>query len=660
MAEEHDRSLAWRVGGPQGSGVDTAARLFGGACVAGGLHVFGRREYYSNIMGRHSYYDVRVDRRPMSCHRNQVEMLVTFDAETLARHSVSTVPGGAIIYDEDAADEPLRRITFLDERAQEDLAAYLAASDLPPTTAGALEDARRRGVETVSVSYDRIIDRLAQDERYRAKADLTKNTIAVAISAALLGFDPRFLEVSLATVFADKKGVVELNVRAVELAYDYVREELPVQALAHQLVAPRSTLPPRSGEDGEEMILAGGNEAVALGKMAAGMTFQTYYPISPATDESFYLEAHANVPQKDGSTAAIVIVQTEDEISAVTMAAGAALTGARSATATAGPGFSLMVEGMGWAGMNEVPLVITLYQRGGPSTGLPTRTEQSDLLFAINAGHGEFPRLVIASGDLTEAFYDAARAFDYAERYQTPVIHLLDQTIARTTQTVPPFDLSRIQIQRGLIYQPATGEGDGEAGEEPYQRFALTESGVSPRALVGQPGGTHWLTGSEHTEDGLVTEDPVVRERQMEKRARKLELAAREIPLEQKLQVYGDPDAALTMVSWGSNKGAILEALAGLEADGIPARLIQVHLLWPFPARELDALLEGAGTIVVVESNNSGQFAQLLSGQTCRYVDHLVAKYNGRPMTCGEVSRALREIYQGTAERRIVLRNPYE
>ncbi len=660
MAEEHDRSLAWRVGGPQGSGVDTAARLFGGACVAGGLHVFGRREYYSNIMGRHSYYDVRVDRRPMSCHRNQVEMLVTFDAETLARHSVSTVPGGAIIYDEDAADEPLRRITFLDERAQEDLAAYLAASDLPPTTAGALEDARRRGVETVSVSYDRIIDRLAQDERYRAKADLTKNTIAVAISAALLGFDPRFLEISLATIFSDKKGVVELNVRAVELAYDYVREELPVQALAHQLVAPRSTLPPRSAEDGEEMILAGGNEAVALGKMAAGMTFQTYYPISPATDESFYLEAHANVPQKDGSTAAIVVVQTEDEISAVTMAAGAALTGARSATATAGPGFSLMVEGMGWAGMNEVPLVITLYQRGGPSTGLPTRTEQSDLLFAINAGHGEFPRLVIASGDLTEAFYDAARAFDYAERYQTPVIHLLDQTIARTTQTVPPFDLSRIQIQRGQIYQPATGEGDGEAGEEPYQRFALTESGVSPRALVGQPGGTHWLTGSEHTEDGLVTEDPVVRERQMEKRARKLELAAREIPLEQKLQVYGDPDAALTMVSWGSNKGAILEALAGLEADGIPARLIQVHLLWPFPARELDALLESAGTVVVVESNNSGQFAQLLSGQTCRYVDHLVAKYNGRPMTCGEVSRALREIYQGTAERRIVLRNPYE
>jgi len=157
-----------------------------------------------------------------------------------------------------------------------------------------------------------------------------------------------------------------------------------------------------------------------------------------------------------------------------------------------------------------------------------------------------------------------------------------------------------------------------------------------------------------------VTEDPVVRERQMEKRARKLELAAREIPLEDKLQVYGDPKAALTIVSWGSNKGAILEALDGLQADGIPARLIQVHLLWPFPAQELATLLENAEPVVVVESNHSGQFAQLLSGHTCRTVDHLVVKYNGRPMTCGEVSRALREIHAGGAERRIVLRNPFE
>jgi 2-oxoglutarate/2-oxoacid ferredoxin oxidoreductase subunit alpha len=667
MAEEHDRSLAWRVGGPQGSGVDTAARIFAGACVAGGLHVFGRREYYSNIMGRHSYYDVRVDRRPMGCHRNQVHMLVTFEAETLARHSVAAVPGGALIYDEDDAREPLDRITFLDERAQEDLAAYLAARDLPPTTAGILEDARRRGVQTVAVSYDGIIDKLARDERYRDRADRTKNTIAVAISAAILDYDPHFLEVALAKIFAGKRGVVELNVRAVEIAYDYVREELEVLPLEHRLpMTHRSGASRMAMGDRERLILVGGDEATALGKIAAGMSFQTYYPISPATDESVYLEAHATVPQKDGEEAAIVVVQTEDELSAVTMASGAALTGARSATSTAGPGFSLMVEGMGWAGMNEVPLVITLYQRGGPSTGLPTRTEQADLLFAINAGHGEFPRLVIASGDLTEAFYDAARAFNYAERYQTPVIHLLDQTIARSTQTVAPFDLSRIKIERGQVFEPQAraepgdGAGPEEGRREVYERFALTESGVSPRALLGQPGGAHWLTGSEHTEQGLVTEDPVVRERQMEKRARKLELAANEIPLEDKMQVYGDPDASLTMVSWGSTKGAIVEALDGLLADGIRARLLHVHLLWPFPAQELAALLESADPVVVVESNHSGQFAQLLSGQTCRYVDHLVLKYNGRPMTCGEVLRALRDIHAGGAERRIVLRNPFE
>ncbi len=666
MTDEHDRSLAWRVGGPQGSGVDTAARIFAGACVAGGLHVFGRREYYSNIMGRHSYYDVRVDRRPMSCHRNQVEVLVTFEAETLARHAISVVPGGALIYDEAAGDEALERITFLDERAREDLTAYLAARDLPATTAGVLRDARQRGVQTVAVSYDRIIDKLAEDERYRDRADRTKNTVAVAVSAALLGYSPRFLEASLVEIFSEKKGVVDLNVRAAEIAYDYVREELEVKVLEHWLVGPQSDHRPPVGEPrGDRMILAGGAEAVALGKMAAGMSFQTYYPISPATDESVYLEAHASVPQRNGEAAAIIMVQTEDELSAVTMASGAALTGARSATATAGPGFSLMVEGMGWAGMNEVPLVITLYQRGGPSTGLPTRTEQGDLLFAINAGHGEFPRLVIASGDLTEAFYDAALAFNYAERYQTPVIHLLDQTIARTTQTVAPFDVSRIKIERGQVYRPEAqpAAGDGASPEEPfegYQRFALTESGVSPRALVGQPGGMHWLTGSEHTEQGLVTEDPVIREQQMEKRARKLELAAREIPLEDKLQVYGDPQSALTMVSWGSNKGAILEALDGLLAQGIPARLIQVHLLWPFPTQEISALLETADPVVVVESNQSGQFAQILSGQTCRYVDHLVLKYNGRPMTCGEVFRALRDIHDGGAERRIVLRNPFE
>jgi len=646
MSIEQPDSLSWRVGGPQGSGVDTAARIFAGACVAGGLHIFGRREYYSNIMGRHSYYDVRVAGHPMTCHRSLVHVLTTFEEETLARHAISTVEGGAIICDSASADVALDRITFLDGRLRQNLVTYLEDRSLPPTTAGLLEDARARGVHVFVVSYDDVIDTLAGDVLERTRAQRTLNTIAVAVSSALLGYEAAHLADALRWIFGGRQAIVDMNVRAVELAYDYVRDNLDAEGFGLRLR-------PTGRETG--LLLVGGGEAVALGKMVAGLTFQTYYPISPATDESVFLEAHANVPQRDGGEGAVVVVQTEDELAAMAMASGAALTGARSATATAGPGFSLMVEGLGWAGINEVPLVLTLYQRGGPSTGLPTRTEQGDLLFAINAGHGEFPRLVLASGSVSEAFYDAAQAFNYAERYQTPVIHLLDQTLARSTETVEPFDPSRISIERGEVYaspkEPAPG---------PYPRFSLTESGVSPRPLLGQPGGTHWLTGTEHTQFGQVTEDPAVREEQLEKRQRKLDLAAREIPLEEKLRVYGDPDAHLTLVSWGSNQGAILEALEGLAAAGLGARYVHVRLLWPFPATEVEHLLAGSEPLIVVEENYSGQFAQLLRAQTGRYPDHLILKYNGRPMTCGELHRALHEIRSGVADHRIVLRNPYE
>jgi 2-oxoglutarate ferredoxin oxidoreductase subunit alpha len=250
-------------------------------------------------------------------------------------------------------------------------------------------------------------------------------------------------------------------------------------------------------------------------------------------------------------------VQTEDELVAVTMAAGAALTGARSATATSGPGFSLMAEGLWWAGMNEVPLVVSLYQRGSPSTGMPTRTEQGDLQFAMHAGHGEFPRIILASGDLQEAFDDAARAFDYVERYQMVVIHLLDKALASTTRTVPPFDIEAILIERG---EPHARTND-QPFNRSYARFAPTVSGVTPRALLGQPGGMQWLTDGEHTEYGHVTEDPIIRERMMEKRAQKLAQAAQEVPAEAKRQVDGAPYTNLTIISWGSNKGAMLEAL---------------------------------------------------------------------------------------------------
>jgi 2-oxoglutarate/2-oxoacid ferredoxin oxidoreductase subunit alpha len=503
-------------------------------------------------------------------------------------------------------------------------------------------------VDTFAIPFDEITHTLARELRVpQAVADRALNTIAVAVSCALLHYDRAYLAKALAKVFPGRTQLIEMNMRAVELAYAFVRHNLPADDFPFRLV-PKAT--------SERRLLINGNQAVALGKLAAGMTFQTYYPISPATDESVYLEAHETVQTRGGDEGSVTIVQTEDELAAVTMASGAALTGARSATATSGPGFSLMAEGLGWAGINEVPLVVTLYQRGSPSTGMPTRSEQGDLQFAIHAGHGEFPRLVMASGDLHEAFSDAAQAFNYAERYQMLVIHLLDKALASTTQTVQPFEVEALHVERGEVYAPQNNEHyDGS-----YARFAPTASGISPRALLGQPGGTHWLTGGEHTVYGRVTEDPVVRERMMEKRARKLALAAREIPVEEKLRVYGDRGAAFTVVSWGSNKGAILEALERLADDGVAARLVQVRLLWPFPMQEMMPLLEAATPLVIVESNFSGQLAQLLREQTGRASDYLVVKYNGRPMSGQELHRALKSVQAGTSERRVVLRNPYE
>ncbi len=647
MTNNHDE-LAWRIGGPQGSGVDTAAGIFQRACALGGLNVFGRREYYSNIMGRHSYFDVRVAHHPVHSHCDEVQVLTTFEDESLARHATSVVEGGALFYSAKDAEVEVQAITYLDTRAKDDLIAYLEERGLPATLRGLIEDSQQRGVQTYEADFGKIVELLADHLNIaQALAARTMNTLAVAMSLALVDYQRSYVYDALAKTWPGRQKIVDMNVAAVDMAYQFVRDTYDTSKFEHRLT-PSGSKEPR--------ILLNGNQAVAMGKIAAGLTFQSYYPISPATDESVYLEAHETFPTTNGEEGSVLVVQTEDEISAVCMAAGAALTGARSATATSGPGFALMVEGLGWAGNNEVPLVITLYQRGGPSTGLPTRSEQGDLFLALNAGHSEFPRIVLASSDLDEAFYDAAAAFNYAERYQTVVVHILDKSLSSKTMSVPPYDLEQIHIDRGEV---ASLNGAGEPGSL-YPRFAPTESGITPRPLLGMAGGMHWLTGGEHTQYGRVTEDPVIREQQMEKRMRKLETAAREIPLEEKLQVYGDPEADFTVLSWGSNKGAIVEAIEMLAEEGLAARLIQVRIMSPFPAAELEEVLATAKPLVGVEANFSGQLAQVLRQHTGIACDKLVVKYNGRPMAGRRLHDTFKTIMDGTDETKIVLRNPNE
>ncbi len=640
-------NINWRIGGPQGSGIDRIVLLFSRACVLSGWEIFARREYHSNIMGRHSYVDLRFSSDPVTSHAETIDFLASFDAETLCRHAWSLSSSGCLIYALEDSDIPLDRISFLDERIKEYLQSRLQDLGLASSTKGILEHLGKLGIQTFAVPYKALVNTLTQQlEISRREAGLTRNTMAVGASCTLLGFSQIDLDRALEQTFANQPRILEMNQKALALTTEFVESEFGFNAC-------KMTLPPKKAM--EPRLLLNGTQSIALGKLAAGLGFQSYYPISPASDESSFLEEHGQIPQKNGNVPGPLLIQTEDELAAIAMACGASLTGARSSTATSGPGFSLMAEGLGWAGMSEVPVVVTLYQRGGPSTGMPTRTEQGDLQFAIHAGHGEFPRMVLASGDLEESFYDAAQAFNYAERYQMPVIHLLDKTLTSTIQSVPPFDLNHVSVERGEATQPAQ-----QVPKEPYSRFLINETGISPRALLGQLGGEHWLTGVEHSVDGRVSEDPVVREQMMEKRAQKLKQASKEIPPDEKFRIYGDAEAALTVISWGSNKGAILDAMKRLEAEGINARHVQIRILWPFPTRDLSELLANADPIVVVESNYSGQLAALIREQTGHQCNHLIVKYSGRPFSGESLQKVLRTVYEGTAQKRMVVSNPYE
>lgn len=634
--------LAWLVGGAQGSGVDSAANLFAKACAFGGLYVYGQREYYSNIMGEHSYYQVTVSDRPVRSTRSHTDILVSADAETVFLHALDVQTGGAIIYDPKLTDTTVNKVAAMEHRVRQDIQEYLQSKDLGETIEGMLTDAQARGIQLYPLPFDELLQKMTGGQAPQlAQAKRMSNAMAVAASCALVRYDIKLLERALEDIFQGKKKIIELNVRACELAYDYIsknfEKDFPI------------TLEPIKAT--EPHVYITGNQATALGKLAAGCAVQTYYPISPATDESIYLEAHGVFDHRAEATkskkGAILVVQVEDEIAAITMATGAALAGARAATSTSGPGFSLMVEALGWAGINEVPIVVTLYQRGSPSTGLPTRHEQGDLRFVLHAGHGEFPRIVLASGDLEECFYDEIRAFNYAEKYQLPVIHLLDKSLASSSQTYPVFDPLKGQIDRGALLSSVTADG--------YKRFAYTETGISPRVALGTPGGIFWNTGDEHDEFGHITEDPVERVQMMDKRAKKLEIAAQEIPLVEKANIFGDPDSELVLLSWGSPKGAILDALEALWAEQQSVCFVQCRLLWPLLSEDLTKLLLKAKRRACIENNYSGQFAGLVRESTGIAMDHLIVKFNGRPMTMDEVYQSVKEILAGKASRRMVL-----
>jgi len=630
------------IAGPQGGGIESAGQIALKTFVLKGYDVIGTREYHSNIMGAHSYYLMRVrERRPGSV-RIPVDALLALDAESVLTHFNDVKEGGFIVYDPATAKTSVDQIQPMAAPLKERLRRFFAERGEKPTVEAAIRAAEERGVKPVGLPLKTLLKRVAEEAKTPpASVSKTVNTIGLAATLYLLGVEPEIVERAIALQFARKEKVVKINVIAARIAVEYVKE----------VYGPSERLPD-GPHRGKTRMIASGNDVVGMGKIVAGLGFLSYYPITPSSDEALYIERHNYIPVPPEAVGelgydklAIPSIQTEDELAAINMAIGAALAGARATTTTSGPGFSLMNEAISLAVEAEVPLVVTLWMRAGPSTGMPTRTGQQDVLHAIFSGHGDAPKIVIASGDHVEAFYDAMKAFNWAERFQVPVIHVLDKYLASTMVSLDRDDLdpSRIEIDRGkLVEKPGSG----------YVRYEITEDGISPRARIGDA--VMYVTGLEHTPDGKATEDPVAREEMMFKRERKMRVAEEEIPEEDKAVLYGDADADVAIVSFGSNKPVILEALDLLKGEGVKARFVHVRLLSPFPGSLVAGMLDGAEKVIVVEANLWGHLATLLRAYAGIKPQHSIVKINGRPFYDNELAGAIKRVLE-TGEERVVV-----
>ncbi len=407
---------------------------------------------------------------------------------------------------------------------------------------------------------------------------------------------------------------------------EFFNDEIAAQNLlavqhGRELVVKRSGI---SAGSKDSNILIGGNEAIALGTLAAGCKFYSAYPMTPSTSIMNYLASKMNDAQ-------VVVEQAEDEIAAINMAIGASYAGARAMTGTSGGGFSLMAEGLGLSGMLEVPLVIAEVQRPGPTTGFPTRTEQSDLRFVISASQGEFPRMVIALRNVEDAFYQTIRAFNIADKYQIPVILLSDQFLADTTTTVKPFDFDSIRNDGFAGYSEYSGK-------KPYQRYEITPSGISPTLIPGRtPGVTVLVDSDEHDESGHITESADVRNRMVTKRLRKLELLKEEL---QEPLFTGDEACEVLLLAWGSTCGPVSEAIDKLNKAGdTKYGALIFGDIWPLPTKSLVEKAKNAKRIINVEQNATGQLASIVSEITGIFCDYSVLKFDGRPMNSQYIYR---------------------
>jgi 2-oxoglutarate ferredoxin oxidoreductase subunit alpha len=565
-------NLNFMIGGEAGQGVQSVGFLLAKAFACGGYHVFADQDYESRVRGGHNFFRVRVSNDKVGAIAEDVDILIALDSNSIELHQAEMASPGIIIFDGE----------------------------------------KMRGVSGSSVSLLSIpLEKMAEE---KAGDKLMLNTVALGAALSAVSYDLPMLNGVLADHFGSGE-VTNRNIAAAKAGYDYVQSEGKGK---FRKIKPLS--------EARRMLLTG-NEAISVGAIAAGCRFMAAYPMTPASSIMEYMAAKSK-------EFGLVMVHAEDEIAAINMAIGAAYAGVRAMTATSGSGLCLMVEGIGLAGITETPVVIIDAQRPGPAVGLPTRTEQGDLQFVLHAHHGDFPRAVLAPATIEDAFWITIKAFNWAERYQLPVIILTDQHLASSHTTVDRLDLSKVAIDRGTLFS------EKEDDPSKYMRHKVTKSGVSPRAFPGLGKALVITDCDEHDEEGHLTEDAGDRTAQVQKRLRKSLLLRREISTPRK---YGSRGAETTLIGWGSSYGAIHEAVDILRKQGTSVNMLHLNQLWPFPTKAVIDAVSKARYSYVIENNATGQLAQLIKAETGCDVSRRILKFDGRPFTPHYIAEAVRK-----------------
>jgi 2-oxoglutarate ferredoxin oxidoreductase subunit alpha len=576
--------VAIRIGGAAGDGVTSTGEIYAITCARSGLHVTTYESYQSVIRGGHVWFQIRAANEKWHSQGDTFQLLVGLDQQTLDVHAPLLSAPGGVIFDEDRHD--------LDE------------SVLPD------------GVKALPVPAQEISMEVSGKP-------LMQNVATLGALIHYLGIDRKVLNGSLAKMFGRKgEEIVGLNETVAEKAYSHAQEQHDPFEFGLR-------------PNGEGRPLMSGHQSLCLGALAGGVKLVAQYPMTPASGVMHWMATHS----KDYG---VVVKQTEDELAAMNLIIGANFAGVRAMTATSGGGYSLMVEATGLAGMTETPAVIVEAQRAGPSTGLPTKTEQGDLQMVFGASQGDFPRIILAPRNPEECFEAAWRAFNLADNYQCPVFIVTDLYLGEMWRTVELPDF-QVPIVRGLV---------AEDGGEDFRRYEITDSGVSPRALPGQPGLMFIAGSDEHDEKGNLISDVLAgipehidtRTRMMDKRMRKLETALGEM---NPPELWGPKEADLTIVSWGSTQAAVRDAVEILRTEGTRANSLEFFDLWPLRVEEARQALEDASETLIVEGNYTGQFHRLLRAETGIRIAHELLKYDGEPFYPREVVLKAQEVLNG-------------